>query len=691
MREIINPLHMVFIDRRIIAALWTPVISKRLTLAAKLNLAIALPLVLAFIASAAAYFAIERVSRDTKLAIASARIQQDANEFSAIVDRIARLMNQPGSQQQVAARIDPEIVRLYLIVPRLAEAIGTVDAAMAEKLIEDVKSLDQFVLATMLARGNITESHQMLPSMLGSFAEAAATFTMRLRALPDQDATAKAEQFAARAGQLTQTVLSYAATPDTGAFEASRAAVSRFADEIETGLQAFKAAGVNTRTTAREIESARSKIYGAVMQLGSSSERFEKLQAGVTNVLNHAQAAARVLTVQGEERSNGLLDRISARAELIAFGAIATLAAGFGIAIGVPLFVRRSITGPLTRFEDVMRRLAIGDSKVRIPEVARSGPIGAMARALVIFRDSIMEAERLRTEKAQSQADIARQRRDDVHRIAGEFQSAVGNMIDTVSAASTELEAAATALSEIAETTQLLSVSAAGNFDQASTSVQTVAAATDNLGASIIEIARQAEESSRIALDAVQQAKFTDGHISRLSQSANRIGDVVRLISSIAGQTNLLALNATIEAARAGPAGRGFAVVAQEVKTLAANTAAATEEIARQIAGMQAATEESVQAIQGINGTIDRIAAIASIILAAVEEQQTATATIARNLKDATRGTNAVAGSIADVSRGATATDHASAAVLSSARSLSGESARLKNEVELFLATVRAA
>jgi methyl-accepting chemotaxis protein len=656
-----------------------------------LNLAIALPLVLAFIASAAAYVAIDRVSRDTKLAIAAARVQQDANEFSAIADRIARLMNQPGSQQQVAARIDPEMTQLRVVVPALADAMRAIDAAMASKLIEDVNGLDQFVLATMLARGNITESHQMLPSMLGSFAEAAATFAMRLRSLPDQDAPAKAEQFAARSGQLTQTVLAYAAAPDPGTFEATRKAVSGFADEIEAGVQTFKAAGVSTRTISREIESARSKIYGAVMQLGSSSDRFGKLQASVTNVLTHAQAAARVLKVQSEERSNGLLDRISARAELIAFGAIATLAAGLGIAIGVPLFVRRTITKPLMRLEGVMKRLAVGDTAIGVPEAARSGPIGAMARAVLVFRDSIMEAERLRSEKARTQADIACQRRADLQRIADEFQAAVGSMIETVSVASTELEAAATSLSEIAEGTQMLSVSAAGNFEQASTNVRTVAAATDNLGASIVEIARQAEESSRIALDAVQQAKFTDGHISRLSQSANRIGDVVKLISSIASQTNLLALNATIEAARAGPAGRGFAVVAQEVKTLAANTAAATEEIARQVADMQGATEQSVQAIHGINGTIDRIAAIASMILAAVEEQQTATATIARNLKEATRGTGAVAGSIADVSRSATATDQASAAVLSSARSLSGESAKLKREVECFLATVREA
>lgn len=666
-------------------------ISRRLSLATKLNLAVAIPLILSFIASAAAYLAIEGVSRDADMAIASTRVQQQANEFSAVVDKVARLMNQPGSQQQVAARINPEIARLRDMVPALAESMRGIDAATVDRLTRDVEGLDPFVLETMLARGNITESHQMLPAMLGGFAEAAAKFTVRLRALPDEGAEARAEQFAARAGTMATTVMSYATTPDPAQFESTRQAVSGFSDEVEQALQAFRAAGQGTRTTGREIERARSKIYGAVMQLGSSSARFDRLQAGVMQILTHAQEAAEVLKARNEVRSRGLLDRISSRAEIIALGALLTLVAGIAIAVGVPLFVRASIAKPLLRLEGVMQRLARREIAGAVPETDRPDAIGAMARSVVIFRDSMMEAERLRAEKTQSQARAAQQRREDVHRIAGEFESAISSMIDTVSGASTELEAAAASLSDIAENTQTLSVSAAGNFEQASANVRQVAAATDDLGISIMEIARQAHESSRIASAAVQEAKFTDGRIGRLSQSATRIGDVVKLISSIASQTNLLALNATIEAARAGDAGRGFAVVAQEVKTLAANTSAATEEIARQVAGMQAATEESVQAIQSINGTIDRIAEIASMSLAAVEQQQAATATMACNLKEAMHGTAAVADGIADVSRGATATDEASAAVLDSARSLSGESAKLKREVERFLQTVRAA
>jgi methyl-accepting chemotaxis protein len=205
------------------------------------------------------------------------------------------------------------------------------------------------------------------------------------------------------------------------------------------------------------------------------------------------------------------------------------------------------------------------------------------------------------------------------------------------------------------------------------------------------EIARQVAESSRIATEAVAQAQKTGARIAELSQAAARIGDVVQLITDIAAQTNLLALNATIEAARAGDAGRGFAVVASEVKALAAQTAKATGDIGTQIAGMQMATEESVTAIKEIGGTIARISEIAGAIAAAVEEQGAATQEIARNVQQAANGTSQVATNIVDVNRGAAETGTASSQVLSSAQSLSGESQNLKNEVERFLTTVRAA
>jgi methyl-accepting chemotaxis protein len=277
-----------------------------------------------------------------------------------------------------------------------------------------------------------------------------------------------------------------------------------------------------------------------------------------------------------------------------------------------------------------------------------------------------------------------------LERLATSFQGSVGQIVDTVSSAATELEAAASTLSKTAETTQALATNVAAASEQASANVQSVASATEELASSVSEVGRQVQESARIAADAVKQAQQTDTRVTALSQHATRIGDVVKLITNVAEQTNLLALNATIEAARAGEAGRGFAVVAQEVKALAAQTAKATDEISSQIAGMQAETEHSVRAIKEIGATISRISEIAATIAAAVEQQSAATREIARNVQRAAGGTTQVAANIADVTRGAGETGSASAQVLASAQSLSGESNHLRGEVDKFLTTVRA-
>ncbi len=265
------------------------------------------------------------------------------------------------------------------------------------------------------------------------------------------------------------------------------------------------------------------------------------------------------------------------------------------------------------------------------------------------------------------------------------------HIINTVSSAATELEATAGSLTRTAGTTQKLSTSVASASEEASSSVQSVASATEELGSSVNEIGRQVQESSRIAAQAVVQAQNTDARIAELSQAASRIGDVVKLITSVAEQTNLLALNATIEAARAGEAGRGFAVVASEVKALAGQTAKATDEISAQIAGMQAATQESVAAIKEIGATIGRISEISSSIAAAVEEQGSATREIANNAHQAAQGATQVTAHIIEVNKGAADTSSASSQVLVSAKTLAGESVRLRDEVDNFLKTVRAA
>ncbi len=299
--------------------------------------------------------------------------------------------------------------------------------------------------------------------------------------------------------------------------------------------------------------------------------------------------------------------------------------------------------------------------------------------------------EKAAAEKKAAEAKAAAERKAALDRLAGAFETTIGNIINILHAATAELEGHAHALAKSADTTRERSRIVAAASDEASANVQSVASATEEMTASVNEIGRQVQESSNIAQDAVKQAEMTDARIAKLSKAAGRIGDVIKIITAIAEQTNLLALNATIEAARAGEAGRGFAVVAQEVKALATQTAKATDEIGSQILEMQTATQESVSAIKEIGGTIGKISEISATIASAVQQQSAATGEIARNVDEAAKGTTLVATNVAKVSLGAGEAGAASAHMLTSVQSLTRESDRLKAEVEKFLGTVRAA
>lgn len=378
------------------------------------------------------------------------------------------------------------------------------------------------------------------------------------------------------------------------------------------------------------------------------------------------------------------LDRVANFALIVGVFVVLTL-------IGSAVFSVLNIARPIRRVGDVLLQLASGSKAVEIPYTRRGDEVGDNARAAKTFKENLIRIEQMEAEQKNQEAAAAAQRKEEMTRLAGVFEAAVGGIIDSVSAASQQLEVAAGTLSGTAEETQQLSGMVAAASEEASTNVGAVASATEEMSTSVVEIGRQVHDSSRIASDAVKQAERTDARINELLKAAGRIGDVVKLITAIAEQTNLLALNATIEAARAGESGRGFAVVASEVKALAAQTARATEEISAQIAGMQSATEDSVGAIKEIGATIARISDISTTIAATIEEQSAATAEIARNVSEAAKGTVEVADKIAQVSHGASATGAASGQVLASARSLSSESSLLKTEVEKFLNTVRAA
>jgi methyl-accepting chemotaxis protein len=364
-----------------------------------------------------------------------------------------------------------------------------------------------------------------------------------------------------------------------------------------------------------------------------------------------------------------------------------------GVVVGLVLawLIGRGISTPIRAIAEVLLALANGNKSVEVPYADRGDEVGENARAAQIFKENLIRIEKMEAEQKEVEKRSADQRKADMRRMADEFQKAVGSIVDTVSSASSQLESAATSLTGTAASTQELSGAVAAASEQTSANVQGVAAASEQLSSTVTEISRQVQESSDIAGSAVQQAGKTNASVNELSLSAERIGDVIGLINTIASQTNLLALNATIEAARAGDAGKGFAVVAQEVKALAAQTAKATSEIGAQIAGMQTATQDAVGAIAEITNTINKMSEISGAIAAAVEQQGATTKEISRNVTEAAKGTSEVASNITAVSRGAGETGSASSQVLTSAKALSSESQRLKNEVEKFLATVRAA
>ncbi|MGU3422870.1 methyl-accepting chemotaxis protein [Methylobacterium sp. D54C] len=358
---------------------------------------------------------------------------------------------------------------------------------------------------------------------------------------------------------------------------------------------------------------------------------------------------------------------------------------------GGVFWVIRGVANPLLIMTGVMTRLADGDAGFEIPFRTRRDEIGAMAGSVQVFKDNLVRTRQLETETAQARLAAEEQRKAGMRQMADSFEAAVGGIIGLVSSSATELQATAQQMTATAQETAAQSTSVAAAAEEASTNVNTVAAAAEELGSSVLEIGRQVSGSAHLAQAAVGEADQTAALVQALQATSARIGDMVGMISGIAGQTNLLALNATIEAARAGAAGRGFAVVASEVKALAEQTAKATEEIGRQIGQIQAVTGQAVAAIGGITGRIREIDTVATSIAAAVEQQGAATQEIVRNVAQASAGTSEVTGNIAGVAQASEETGAAASQVLSAASEMSRQSEHLGAEVGRFLATVRAA
>ena len=461
---------------------------------------------------------------------------------------------------------------------------------------------------------------------------------------------------------------------------------------VEAGLQAIPANEPKVAQAVKDANSYLADYRKSLSKLVDNAKELDELSiemADSTVAIMKASNAMKADLLADQQRLDSESSAaISETQHLVVMLAIG----GFLLGAVLALLLGSGMSRPMIAMCKAMRELAGGNFDVVLPGLGRKDELGEMAAAVEEFKvQAVAKAERDAADLDAQNKAAAAGRRAELIRFADQFEATVGSIVANVSASAVQLEASAGTLTRTAETTQNLSGQVAGASEQASSDMQSVASATEELSASVDEIGRQAQESNRIAEAAVLQAQQTDGRIGKLSRAAQEIGDVVKLITAIAEQTNLLALNATIEAARAGDAGRGFAVVASEVKSLASQTAKATDEISTHIAGMQGATQESVAAIKEIGGTIGQISNIASTIASAVQEQSSATQEIARSVQSVAEGTSEAAVNIMEVNRGAAETGSASANVLDAARSLSSESTRLREELDRFMANIRAA
>ena len=369
---------------------------------------------------------------------------------------------------------------------------------------------------------------------------------------------------------------------------------------------------------------------------------------------------------------------------------VVLVVAGLIIGPTVALLIGGAISRPVVAMTGAMRELAAGDKSVDIPATGQKDEIGEMAKAVQVFKENMIKNEEMAAAAA-AEEERRRVRAQRIDRLTADFDKSIKIVVDMTSSSADEMQATAQTMSSIAEETSSQATTVASAAEQASNNVQTVASAAEELSNSIEEIARQVQRQSAVATRADDALSESRRQVSELAEQAQGIGDVVGLITSIAEQTNLLALNATIEAARAGDAGKGFAIVASEVKTLATQTAKATEDIADQIKGVQERTGSTVSAIERITETIASMTEIASVVASAVEEQNVATQEIGRNVQEAATGTQQVSSAITGVRQASVEAGSASTQVLAAAGELSKQAADLSAGVRQFLDDVRAA
>jgi methyl-accepting chemotaxis protein len=646
---------------------------------------------------AAAAPALLTANTSAEMIFAQRELQTKQTELGALVDAVADAQRGAGGVDQLrqeAARMKAHLEKLGGLVERRLAARDERELIVA-KMLAAHRSLAEKLAPLVDDAGFSLQLGLQTATEKNDIADA----TKKLGALVDNEVNLLSQLTSLRAdSNLVAGVLAEAATtPRKDLMPPMRDRFAAAAAHIKSALDALKETTDEGKVLTPlavalmgfgrgdgNIFELRQRELDATTEAGKVVEENRNVAAELGRAVQLLVDDADAASKEAAETSAGAIEQ--GRTLLLAIAGL-TLAIAALIAW---LYVGRSVARRLRRLSDSMLAIADGDFAAAIPE-GGSDEISHMAKALAIFRDN-GQATRLAEERAVvEREEMAATRRHELHALAGRFEESVKHVVETVAGAATEMQSTAEQMVGAAKETLDQAGAASTSSAQAAESAQMVAGAAGELSATTSEIGRQVAQSAEIASRAVDEAKQTNATVQGLAEAAQKIGEVVQLISAIAGQTNLLALNATIEAARAGDAGKGFAVVASEVKTLATQTAKATEEIATQVGRIQGATKDAVAAIQSIGTTIASMNEISTSIAAAIEEQGATTNEIVRSVEQAAESTGSVSKNIGGVTRAADETGQAASQVLSAAADLAKQSVTLEQEVDRFLEQVRAA